>query len=72
MLYNEIVIVHVRKVFDIPLTDLPTYEITKDDTECCDVCRIKGLGTEPALIYCTTCAKAYCIKHNKVDFSYMI
>ena len=55
-----------RKVYGVPIADLPTYEVTRDDTEWCAVCTTKGDGNQSAVIYCTTCAKNYCVKHREV------
>ena len=54
-----------REVFDIPLDRLPSYT-EGGDNSLCDICIKKGSDSKPAVAYCTSCTKKYCVKHKEV------
>ena len=54
-----------RKVFDIQLDTLPTFEIQNNIAITCDVCMKKDIE-KTADVYCTTCCQKYCTQHQQV------
>ena len=60
-------LMYSREVYDVPLAYLSPYGITTDGVKWCDVCIDDGIDNQPTVIYCLTCPKTYCTKHNQVS-----
>ncbi|XP_067939387.1 uncharacterized protein [Watersipora subatra] len=58
------------QVCEVPLNQLPAYDIAKDKTKSCDICAIKGKDNEEAFSYCPPCDTIYCVKHHEVHREY--
>ncbi|XP_067931041.1 uncharacterized protein [Watersipora subatra] len=53
-----------NKVFDVQIDDLPGYSSDKPDHKC-DVCNLKGKKIQQAVMYCCSCSKKYCMRHQE-------
>ncbi|XP_067939501.1 tripartite motif containing 13-like [Watersipora subatra] len=58
------------QVCEIPLNQLPAYDIAKDKQQSCDVCAKKGKDNELAFSYCLLCDTIYCVKHHEFHQEY--
>ncbi|XP_067950501.1 uncharacterized protein [Watersipora subatra] len=60
----------INQVCEVPLNNLPAYDVTKDKPRSCDLCARKGNDNEQAFSYCPLCDTVYCLKHHEFHLEY--
>ncbi|XP_067939478.1 uncharacterized protein [Watersipora subatra] len=58
------------QVYEVPLNQLPAYDIAKDKPKSCDLCAKKGKNNERAFSYCPLCDTIYCVRHHEFHQEY--
>ncbi|XP_067939492.1 uncharacterized protein [Watersipora subatra] len=58
------------QVCEVPLNQLPAYDLSKNKPKSCDLCAKKGKDNEQAFSYCPLCDTIYCVKHHEFHQEY--